>query len=280
MYLAVGAGLVVIGVAIVALTTRTGGSGSASSGLPNTPDYHSLVVDGTKPNRVLLGTHAGLYSSGDGGRHWRFFKLANRDAMNLARGSSGTTIWMAGHDVLARSDDGGETWQELRPPSLPGLDVHGFAVDPRARGTVYAAIAGQGLYRSTDGGSTFEVVSRSVGGGVMALAVTSSGDLLAGDMQRGLLRSSDGGKTWQTALKAQLAGLAVNPRKPRLILAAGPGVLRSANGGRTWKRVLEVPAGAGPIAWSPSDPARAYVVGFDRTLSRSNDGGATWYPAP
>ena len=110
----------------------------------------------------------------------------------------------------------------------------------------------------------------------MALAVTSSGDLLAGDMQRGLLRSSDGGRTWRAALKAQLAGLAINPRNPRLILAAGPGVLRSTDAGRTWAEVLEVPSGAGPIAWSPSDPSRAYVVGFDRTLSRSSDGGATW----
>lgn len=39
-----------------------------ASGLPNTPDYHSLLVAPDDPDRVWLGTHAGLYESVDGGR--------------------------------------------------------------------------------------------------------------------------------------------------------------------------------------------------------------------
>ena len=110
----------------------------------------------------------------------------------------------------------------------------------------------------------------------MTLAVTSSGKILAGDMQRGLLVSSNGGTTWRQALKTQLAGLAVNPKNAQTVLAAGRGIFRSTDGGSNWSQVKQLDAGAGPIAWSPSDSRLAYVVGFDRTLYRSSDGGKSW----
>jgi photosystem II stability/assembly factor-like uncharacterized protein len=183
---------------------------------------------------------------------------------------------MAGHDVFARSSDGGESWQMLQPASLPSLDLHGFAVDPHAPSTLYAAVAGIGLFRSTDSGRTFKQVSKSVGGEVMALAVSRAGAILAGDMQRGLLESKDGGTTWRRILNSQLAGLAINPSDPRSILATGPGIQHSADGGKTWKLVKRIDAGAGPVTFAPSNPRIAYVVGFDRILYRSGNGGSTW----
>jgi photosystem II stability/assembly factor-like uncharacterized protein len=68
----------------------------------------------------------------------------------------------------------------------------------------------------------------------------------------------------------------VNPREPQRIVATGPGILLSTTGGRSWKLVLELEAGAGPVAWSPSNARVAYVVGLDRTLYKTTDGGATW----
>ncbi|HTE83583.1 MAG TPA: YCF48-related protein [Dehalococcoidia bacterium] len=267
----------------VAVTRSNGGSGAGSSaqasepavGLPNTPDYHSLMVSPTNAKALLLGTHYGLFRSRDGGRTWRPDALGGQDAMNLVR-PGGKTLWVAGHMVLAKSTDGGTTWGNVRPRGLPGLDVHGFAVDPRSSRTLYAAIAGRGLYRSTDGGNSFRVASATVGAGVMALAVTPDGRILAGDMQRGLVVSRDGGKTWAVKLRAGLMGLALNPADPKRVLAAGPGVLLSTDGGTSWKKVLDIAEGAGPLAWSRSDPRIAYVVGFDRTLYRSTDSGRTW----
>jgi photosystem II stability/assembly factor-like uncharacterized protein len=243
-------------------------------GLPHTPDYHSLSVNPANPSRVLLGTHVGLYRSLDGGQSWQFEGLSGQDAMSLARPSS-QTLWTAGHYVLAKSTDGGRSWVSVRPSGLPTLDVHGFAIDPRNPRIAYAAIAGRGLYRSTDNGATFNLVSNEVGGAVMALAVTPSGDLLAGDMQRGLLTSRDG-KTWRLLLRARVIGLAINPRDPKRILAAGPGIILSTDGGRHWRQALKIDEGAGPVAWSPSRPKIAYVVGFDRMLYRSTDAGETW----
>jgi photosystem II stability/assembly factor-like uncharacterized protein len=246
-----------------------------AAGLPNTPDYHSLLVDPTDPRRIFLGTHVGLYASIDGGRSWEFARLEGQDAMNLAR-ASGDTVWTAGHNVLARSADGGTTWEDVRPDGLPSLDIHGFAVDPRDPDTLWAAIAGKGLYRSTDGGVTFDLVSQEVGGAVMALGVLPDGRIFAGDMEQGLLVSEDDGKSWRQNLAAGLMGLAVNPEDPKRILAAGPGILLSTDGGKTWDQVQSIEPGAGPVAWAPSDPQLAYAVGFDRTLYRTTDGGASW----
>jgi photosystem II stability/assembly factor-like uncharacterized protein len=248
---------------------------AASAGLPDTPDYHSLLVNPRNPRKLVLGTHDGLYGSSDGGRRWRFDALAGDDAMNLAR-PKGKTVWLAGHLVFKKSSDGGNSWIDVRPSGLPTLDIHGFAVDPRDPKTLYAAIAGQGLYRSSDGGRSFSLASQQVGGSVMALAVLPDRRVLAGDMQRGLLESRDGGKVWKQRLAAQLMGLAVNPRDPRHILATGRGAALSTNGGRSWRSVLDLPSGAGPVAWSASDPKLAYVVGFDRSFYRSTDGGASW----
>ena len=276
LLVAVGFALGIVALALIYLLGLGSGDTSASSGLPRTSDYHSLLVAPDDARKLQLGTHEGLFRSVDGGMTWTHASLAGSDAMNLAQPSA-STVWAAGHDVLSRSVDGGTTWEDVRPTGLPGLDVHGFAVDPRDPTRLLAAIAGQGLFGSTDGGKSFALVSRQVGPGVMALAIFPNGRVLAGDMStNALIMSGDGGKTWTPLIEASVMGLAVNPADPRRVLASGPGVLLSSDGGARWRQTLQVPAGSGPIAWSTSNPRTAYVVGLDRSLYRSTDGGATW----
>lgn len=263
---------------VVAVTATRGGTSAgneSSTGLPNTPDYHSLLVSRTNPQQLTLGTHNGLYRSDDGGQTWRPAGLSDSDAMNLAR-TEQATVWLAGHDVLKKSTDGGKTWEDVRPDGLPGLDVHAFAVHPSRSTVLYAAIAGQGLYRSTDSGNSFASVSTTVGPAVMGLAVTPTGTVFAADMQRGLVASSDGGSSWSLRLGAQAMGVAVEPKNPKRILATADGIYLSTNGGRSFRQVQAIGSGAGPVAWSASDPKIAYAVGFDRNLYRSADGGMTW----
>lgn len=247
-----------------------------ATGLPHTPDYHALLVSPTDPRRLLLGTHVGLYESWDGGRTWRTGPLAGNDAMNLVR--TGGVVWAAGHEVLFASADGGRTWDDVRPSGLPRLDLHGFAADPRADATLYAAVAHEGLYRSRDAGRTFVLVTREVGRNVFGLSVLPTGRILAADPERGVLVSDDGGRMWRVTLRPPIIGLAVNPARPETILATGPGVFRSLDGGRRWRRVLVTDQIAGPVAWAPSDPDVAYVVSFARTLYRTGDGGHSWRP--
>jgi photosystem II stability/assembly factor-like uncharacterized protein len=264
-------------VSVVAFTGGGAGGKKAAAGLPDTPDYHSLLVNPADPQKIVLGTHVGLYVSSDGGRHWQFDALSGNDAMNLA-GPSGRTLWVAGHYVFKKSVDGGATWSDVLPSGLPTLDIHGFAVDPRNSQSLYAAVAGRGLYHSRDGGRSFSLASSRVGGNVMALAVLPKGRVLAGDMEQGLLESADGGASWKERLGVQVMGIAVSPGDRNKLLATGRGIALSTDGGRSWRSVLDLPGGAGPVAWSTSDPNIAYVVGFDRTFYRSVDAGENWQP--
>ena len=248
-----------------------------ATGLPHTPDYHTLLVSRTDARRILLGTHAGLYESRDGGRTWRTGPLRGNDAMNLVR-TRGGRIWAAGHNVLFASDDGGRTWSEVRPDGLPGLDLHGFAVDPKDGGKIYAAVAGKGLYRSVDGGRTFSVVSEEVGPNVFGLSVAPTGRILAADPSSGVRMSDDAGKTWRVVLGEPAIGVAVNPVNPQRVLATGSGIFLSRDGGTNWQTMLVKEGGFGPVAWAPGDPRVGYAIGPERTLYSTRDGGASWRP--
>lgn len=289
-------GLVVVAALVAFLIAREQAQGPGEPvvppavGLPATPDYHSLLVHPNDPERIVLGTHAGLFESTDGGRSWKQAGLTGQDAMSLARTSQGT-IWTAGHNVLAKSEDGGQSWSAVRPAGLPSLDVHGFTVDPRDPNSLYAAVAGEGLYRSNDGGGAFELVSREVGPSAFGLAVTPDGRLIAAVPGRGLFESTDRGATWSVTERGDFAGVAVNPADADTIIATGYGIFLSRDGGRTWERVLAIEEVVGPVAWSPSQPKIAYAVAFPQpdlihelgsdpavgTLYRTSDGGASWH---
>jgi photosystem II stability/assembly factor-like uncharacterized protein len=278
----------ILAVAILAiwLPSRGGDSSSSASpaaspgevaaSLPNTPDYHSLLIDQRDADHLWLGTHYGLFESTDGGRTWSEAGLGGQDAMNLARSRS-QTVWAAGHLMFAKSTDGGASWSNVNPAGLPSLDIHGFAVDPQNPRHLYAAVAGEGLYESTNAAASFSLVSKQVGPAVMALAVSPEGAILAGDMQQGLLVSQDRGSTWTGVLGEGLMGLTINPKRPARVLATGSsGVSLSSDGGSTWRVVQQVPDGAGPVAWAPSRPSVAYAVGFDQVLYKSVNGGRSW----
>jgi photosystem II stability/assembly factor-like uncharacterized protein len=262
--------IVLLGSMVASISATT--SASAAS-VPRAGDYHALLVLRGDPATMLLGTHQGVYRSTDGGRSWRLAGLAGEDAMNLVqvRGA----ILMGGHDVFAVSLDGGRTWRATQPAGLPSLDVHGLAVDPANPRVVYAQIAMTGLYRSTDGGRSFHVVSRDVNGPMMSVAVTPAGKLIVGDMTRGIYLSTTG-RRWLHTATGMVMGLAVDPRDANKVLATGDGVAISEDGGRTWSAALRSKVMFGPVAWSPSNPNLAYAVSDDRSLWRSLDGGKTW----
>ena len=281
----------ILAIAIIAIWLPTRGNhsstsaptapaaGSVAASLPNTPDYHSLLVDPNDPQHLRLGTHFGLYESTDGGRAWAEAGLGGLDAMNLARSRRSQTVWAAGHMMFAKSTDGGASWSNVVPDGLPTLDIHGFAADPRNPRHLYAAVAGEGLYQSTNGAASFSLVSKTVGPAVMALAVAPDGRILAGDMRQGLLVSRNGGASWTSVLGEGLMGLTINPKRPaRLIATGSSGISLSTDGGSTWRVVQPIPDGAGPVAWAPSRPQVAYAVGFDRVLYKSVNGGASWQP--
>jgi len=164
---------------------------------PGTAD--SLAVDPNVPNRVLAGSfrspHGGVWVSEDAGQNWH--AVANPgntgspdsnlifDTSHPGRmyGTFGTTV--------ARSDDGGETWE--RGDASFGNSGTRLAVDSASGGIVYATDAGQcivgtggppcvddlsGVYRSDDQGQTWTRLGDQAISGASTVAVDPTGQFV------------------------------------------------------------------------------------------------------
>lgn len=191
LVLAVGVIVGIAALAVVAFAVRPVGPGTAAEaiGSTDTADVHSLRFAGS-PEHLLFGHHHGVDESLDGGRTWRPLG-ADADAMSLE--VSGESIVIAGHDVFQGSEDGGRTWASM-PADLPSLDIHAFARSRLDPDTMWAYLAGGGIWRTDDGGRTFTEVYQ---GDTVALAATAADgrDVLSGiDPFANLMRSDDDGR--------------------------------------------------------------------------------------
>ena len=130
-----------------------------------------------------------------------------------------------------------------------------------------SSYAGTGMYRSADGGKTWEhrglEESHHIGRVVLdpnnpdVLWVAVLGHLYTPNPQRGVFKSTDGGKTWQHTLfvteNAGAVDLVIDPVDPNILYAAtwerersawnftgageGSGIWKSTDGGNTWNRL-------------------------------------------
>jgi photosystem II stability/assembly factor-like uncharacterized protein len=269
-----------IGLAACGGSESAGGSqsspGASLASIIGDGHVHSLIVDRGDPKRLWIGLHSGLYVSTDAGRTWGLADLEGDDAMNLASAGKGAPIWVAGHEVLERSADDGATWQSIRPAGLPSLDLHGFAIMPGRPNEIVAAVAGQGLYGSTDGGSSFRLLSTRVGASVFGMSLAPDGTLFAADPTQGLLVSRDGARTFRVGIQGQgLVSVAVSDGSGLVLAGGRPGVIDSRDGGNVWESAFRE-VGVAAVAIDPSDPRRAYAVGEDGRLYTSDDGARTW----
>jgi photosystem II stability/assembly factor-like uncharacterized protein len=223
-------------------------------------DLHSLAVDPTDPDKVVVGGHDGGAISTDGGKTWRQ--------------ASG----------FYRSEDGGKSFSQDNS-GLPGTDVHGLGMDPQNPDTLYAYIVDEGIYRSTDAGESWELVSSEAG--VMGPILVDSRDtdtLYVSSMQGGFLKSTDGGEGWETVSSFPGGGMVMSISQswenPDTFYAAdGQRVLKSSDGGESWRAVGEDLPGVSAVAVSTSDPRIVYagvLEGDTATVYRSGDGGESW----
>lgn len=267
-----------LGAGTVLVLLSACGGGAATVGLPPGDHVHSLGV--TSDGTLLLGLHGGLYRSTDG-ESWELAGLQGEDAMVIAAATD-QPVFVAGHEVLYRSDDGGSTFTPLRPADLPGLDIHAFAQAPTDGQSVYAYVVGHGLFWSGDGGDTWE---QRAGAGqlpqdLFGLAVAGSGEdsLVLVGPESGIFRSQDGGRSMGSVLQSQAWAVTVEPGDPQVVWAlTSAGLDRSSDGGQTWETVSSMPGVEGqPVALAVADGAIWLATEEPRALYRSTDEGGGW----
>lgn len=281
--------LMVLGVVIVlasglwiAFSNRQSGNDSARpiSHL-TTRDFHSLAFSPTEAETIFFGHHNGLLVSYNGGKDWQPTSFENADAMALALPLSNSDImYAAGHDVFFKSTDGGKTWNAVTT-NLPGLDIHGFTIDPKNADRVYAHVVGFGIFGSEDGGNTWAQLSDSAPPSTFNLAMGESSDsLYAAAGQTGLWHSLDGGRSWSPVETIPDTGAAavvyVRPNKRLFVTTAGnsAGLYVSDDNGQSWK-TTSLKGTFLAIAVSPLDPNHIVVVSDQGDVFASRDSGLT-----
>jgi len=193
-------------------------------------------------------------------------------------------------------------WREIGP--YRGGRSAAVAGIPGDRSTYYFGATGGGVWKTSDGGRTWQNVSDGFfGGSIGAVAVsawdhnvvyvgggevTLRGNVSPGD---GMWKSTDAGKTWKRSGlddSQHIPRIVIHPKNPDLVYAAvlghafGPnqtrGVYRSKDGGATWQRVLFVDenTGAVDIAMDPANPRILYAAFWRvrRTPYSLESGGA------
>lgn len=247
-----------------------------------------VTIDPSNSNIIWVGT-----GENNGGRHLSF------------------------GDGVYRSLDGGETWKNMG--LAESEHISDIIIHPNDSDTVWVSSQGplwtkggqRGLFKTTDGGKTWEnVLKTDEWTGVTSLVIDSRNPdkLYAATWQRqrtlpayvgtgpgsGIHTTNDGGETW-TKLSTGLPetdmgkiGLAISKINPDVVYAAieinqrKGGLYRSENQGMSWTKMSdEVAGGTGPHYYQEvfADPHR-----FDRIYMMSNyskysdDGGKTWTP--
>ena len=263
-------------------------AGSAAGGRPYVGgDLHSLVVDPSNADRVLVGGHDGGAISTDAGQSWQpAAGLKGADPMGWAIDPSDPTkMYVGGHPGFFRSEDGGKTWWQDNG-GLPGTDIHGLGIDPQNPHILYAFVAGRGIYQSADSGRRWELVNaeKAIMGPILVDPRQPSTLYLA-ETRGGFQMSADGGKTWEQ-LGLIPGGMAMwvaqDQRAPDTFFAANGRVLKSTDGGKSWQPVGGGIAGnVSTVAVAPSDSRIVYagvLEGSSARVFRSEDGGASWQP--
>jgi photosystem II stability/assembly factor-like uncharacterized protein len=298
-----------------------GGRTRAATGVPS------------QPNVFYIGqVNGGVWKSDDYGRTWTpIFDHESTQSIGAiaVAPSNPNIIYVASGEGLHRPDlsvgngiykstDAGKTWTHLG--LRDGLQIPALAIDPSDPNRVFAAVLGhpygpneeRGLFRSTDGGQTWQkVIYKDENTGASDVEIDPSNpDVIYASMWEaregpwedgnevngtggGLFKSMDRGNTWHpltNGLPKDLSQIyvAIAPSDPRRLyatLAIASGSLafyRSDDAGETWSKVTDDPRpsgriGGGDLAIPRVGSKNKDVVYTASTVTmKSGDGGKTW----
>jgi photosystem II stability/assembly factor-like uncharacterized protein len=191
------------------------------------------------------------------------------------------------------SGDGGKSWTPLSVgPSGTGVRV--IAIDPWATAVVYAGTEGKGMFKSTDGGKTWDEINASAdlvltGSDVFDIGVDLSKPdfLFAAVSSYGIIASTNGGADWKGLTPE---GSGPGSRPTRLLLRSdGHGtlifgttsgsIMKSTNGGNSWSpsRTGKSFDGILSLCALPGNPD-GVIAGTEHGILVSSDFGSSWTP--
>ncbi len=292
----------------------------------------SLVVAPSDPNVLYVGSGEGLgrpdlsvgdgvYKSTDAGKTWTHLGLRDGQQIpNIAVDPGNANrlfVAVAGHPYgpneergIFRSADGGQSFQKVlfKDVNTGGNDVD---IDPSNPNIVYATLweerqgpwenaqwrgNGGGIYKSTDGGSTWKVLTNGLpqNGALtqanLAIAPSNPKRLYAAvalSAATSFYRSDDSGETWTQITQdnrptgriggGDLPVPIVNPKDDDMLISASTVAYKSMDGGKSWVPFKGAPGGDDyQNGWiNPNDPNIILLVS-DQGAVVSLNGGESW----
>jgi photosystem II stability/assembly factor-like uncharacterized protein len=236
----------------------------------------------------------------------------NHNVVWAGTGENNNQRAVAYGDGVYKSEDGGRSWKNVGLKESEHVGM--IAIDPRDSDTVYVAAYGplwraggdRGLYKTMDGGETWEaVLTISEHTGVSEVHMDPRDPdvlyavahqrrrhvytLIDGGPESAVYKSRDGGQNWKKINRGLPSGdlgrigLAISPADPEYIYAiveaqsGRGGFYRSLNRGASWERRGSYTSRGNyyqEIVCDPRDPERVYSM--DVYMQVSDDGGRTW----
>jgi photosystem II stability/assembly factor-like uncharacterized protein len=189
-------------------------------------------------------------------------------------------------------------WAQPTWPMIPNASLYSMRSNQLDRAKLYAGSVARLLYRSNDGGQTWDQIAiGSLGGAsrITALYVhpRDTGSVFAGGIGfDGVERTTDGGVTWNRVISdpegarfnVEGDGIAAHPFQPDTMLllrTMPPIVYRSVNAGATWDSLSTIPVAQSferprSLTIAPDDPQRVIVGAQGGWVYMSTDGGKTF----
>ena len=205
-----------------------GGRTVGAVGVPNQPNVFYIGVN-----------NGGVWKTNDYGRTWKpifdeqptgsigdvVVSPSNPNVIYVGSGEGIQRPDLSVGDGIYKSTDGGKTW--INTGLKDGLQIGGLAIDPTNENRVFAAVMGhpygankeRGVFRSTNGGATWEKVlyTDETTGAVQVVIDPNNSNIIYADMwanrlapwengewkgkESGLFKSTDGGNTWKKLTK-------------------------------------------------------------------------------
>lgn len=242
-----------------------------------------------KSGRLLAGTWTGVYGSRDGGQTWDYLtpSLGIPHAHTLL--AIGDDLWLGARAGLFRWQPDSRQWAPTGNKLPTGIAA--LVADPTNPQTVYAGTLGSGMYRSVDGGATWDSLPTPVAG-IPAIAVdpANTDQLYILAAWERVYESRDGGQSWIARWAGlgrtiETTSLTTDPLKPFVYVGTETGLYRSNNGGE-WVQIAPELAGQSILALlarpnrNPLGNRTVLYIGATRGVYRSLDQGKTVQRSP